>query len=96
MNDYDNYEEWAEDLRSGYLYDPDGVQLEIDRSMSLKDFFADIDEKIEKASRMRNKNKKSIAIEKILSRLVQVRDRTCEDAMKRFIYMTELAEKDKL
>ena len=41
-----SYKQWLQDFYSGYEYDPDGVQVDIDMSKSGKDVLHEIDEDI--------------------------------------------------
>lgn len=80
QKEYSSYEEWASDFYSGYLYDPDGKIVERDCSMSVDEFLEEIDEKISILQWMSEED-----VEKIVSRLIQWKNRICEEANIRFL-----------
>ncbi len=75
-----SYKQWLQDFYSGYEYDPDGVQIDIDMSKSGKDVLHEIDEDISYFEFMDEKER-----EKLVSRLIQWKERVDYEAGARIL-----------
>lgn len=65
-NSDDNFEEWLTDFYSGYMYDPDGKQLEKDMKKSPRKFLSELDDLEEYWQFMSERER-----EKTVSRIIQ-------------------------
>lgn len=80
MKDYNTYEEWLDDFDSGYLYDPDGIQVKHDSSITFQDYLKEIDDTLDKIEFLSPEE-----VEKLVSRLIQFRNHVQDETNLRFM-----------